>query len=100
MIELIQKTKLAVARFTHVVSANAERPVTLQIDGTLSTDVIAVKGAGVVDTEETDLYDDAGTTVLQFAAETPMMSFYAPVRLPITKPLTTNAAGLMLLFTR
>lgn len=99
MIELIEKTTQAVARFTHIVSANAERPVTFQIDGDLGTDVIAVKGAGVVDSEETDLYDDEGLTVLQFAAETPVMSFYAPVRLSITKPLTTNAVGLMMLTT-
>ena len=94
MIELIQKTKLAVARFTHAVSANAQRPVTLQIDGTLGSDTIDVKGAGVVDTEETTLYDSNGDA-LQFSATNPLMSFYAPVRLSITKGATTNAVGLM-----
>jgi hypothetical protein len=96
MKELIEKTTSAVARFTHLVSANANRPVTLQVDGDLGSDVIAVKGAGATDTEETTLYDSEGA-VLQLAAATPMISFYAPVRLSITKPTTTNAVGLMLL---
>lgn len=94
MRELIEKTKLAVDVFTHAVTATAEKPVTLQVDGTLGSDVITVKGAGVVGTEETTLYDSSGDA-LQFATLTPWMTFYASARLSITKPSTTNAVGLM-----
>jgi hypothetical protein len=98
MRELIEQTKLAVPVFTYAVTASAERPVTLQIDGALGSDVIVVTGAGVVGTDETVIYDSSGT-VLQFIAATPIISFYAPVRLAITKPSTTNAVGLMELTT-
>ena len=94
MRELIEKTKLAVAAFTYAAVASAEKPITLQVDGALGSDVIAVAGAGVVPTETTALYDSSGT-VLQFIAATPVITFYAPVRIAITKPSTTNAVGLM-----
>lgn len=96
MRELIEKTKLAVPAFTYFIAASGNKPVTLQIDGTLGSDTIAVAGAGVVPTEETALYDAAATpVVLQFITETPMLTFTAPIRLIITKPSTTNAVGLM-----
>ena len=96
MRELIEKTKLAVDAFVYFANANADKPITLQIDGTLGSDTIAVAGAGVVPTENTALYDDAATpAVLQFVTATPMLVFTAPVRLIITKPTTTNAVGLM-----
>ena len=94
MRELIEQTKLAVPVFAYSAVASAEKPITLQIDGTLGADVIAVTGAGVVPTDETVIYDSAGD-VLQFAALTPMITFYAPARIAITKPSTTNAIGLM-----
>jgi len=94
MRELIEKTKLAVDVFTYSAVASAEKPITLQIDGTLGSDIVAVAGAGVVPTETTALYDSSGT-VLQFAALTPTITFYAPARVAITKPSTTNAVGLM-----
>ncbi len=96
MREIIRQTKLAVPVFTYMISASAERPVTLQIDGALGSDVIAVTGAGVVPTDETIIYDNAATpAALEFAAATPVLSFTAPIRLNITKPSTTNAVGLM-----
>ena len=94
MRELIEKTKLAVDVFTYSAVATAEKPITLQVDGTLGSDVIEIEGAGVVPTETTALYDSAGN-VLQFSATNPVITFYAPARVAITKPSTTNAVGMM-----
>lgn len=94
MRELIEKTKLAVDAITYCAIASAEKPITLQIDGDLGSDTITVEGAGIVPTETTTLYDSSGTA-LQFIAATPVITFYAPARIVITKPTTTNAVGLM-----
>lgn len=54
---------------------------------------VSLKKIGI-NGDETVLYDSAGN-VLQFAATTPIITFYAPIRLAITKPATTNTVGLM-----
>lgn len=91
---LIAKSTDAKAKFAYLVTANATRPVTLQVDGALASETITVKGAGIDESDETTLYDSAGDALV-LSAITPVITFYASVRLSITKPETTNAVGLM-----
>lgn len=91
---LIAKDTAAGSKSAYFINASATRPITLQVDGDLSSDEITIKGAGIDPTNETTLYDQDGVALV-LSATKPVYTFYAPLRVNIAKGITSNAVGVM-----
>lgn len=93
MTTIFTKDKVADTE-TMYISASSHRPFTLQVDGALGTDEIAITGIGINGTDETTLCDASGDALV-LSATIPRISFYEPIRVLLTKSVTTNDVGLM-----
>ena len=90
---IFPKDKIA-ATDDQFITASSGVPISYQVDGDLGTDVITITLLGINGTDETDLYDDEGN-IATLSNVHPVCSFDKPLRVRISKPVTTNDVGLM-----
>ncbi len=64
-------------------------PFTLQVNGDLATQVITISLWDLSDLTATDAYDAEGS-ILVLSQTKPTVTFYGPVVLKLSKPVTTN----------
>jgi hypothetical protein len=69
-------------------------PVSVQVDGDLASETIAVNLIGINGTDTT-AYTVDGTTYT-FSADNTILTFYGPCDVQFVKGVTTNAVGLKL----
>jgi hypothetical protein len=95
MEEIFTKDKLAQTRHMLPIRGTASNPypVSLQVDGALGSDVITITLIGIDGATETDAYDSSAA-ILTLSATTPVQTFYGPMDILISKPITTNDIGL------
>ena len=96
---IFTKDKLAQSKAAYTIEANMLRPVSLQVDGDLGSEEITISYSDFAGTGLTDAYDSDGN-LLVLSQTKPHIAFYAPAKIQIDKPVTTNDVGLNIVISK